>query len=85
MRRCVGCRRSLPKGELLRLVRGDGEVRVDRAGVAEGRGAYVCNRRECADSLAAGRPLARAFRAPVTVKQETIESVREWQRSASTR
>jgi predicted RNA-binding protein YlxR (DUF448 family) len=66
-------------------VRGDGEVRVDLAAVAEGRGAYVCDRPECADSLAAGRPLARAFRAPVTVQQETIDLVREWQRSASTR
>ena len=80
LRRCVSCRRSLPKGELLRLVRGDGEVRVDPAAVAEGRGAYVCDRPECADSLAAGRPLARAFRAPVTVQQETIDLVRQWQR-----
>ena len=81
----MGCRRSLPKGELLRLVHGDGEVRVDPAAVAEGRGAYVCNRPECAESLTAGRALARAFRAPVTVNRETIDLVREWQRSASTR
>ena len=52
---------------------------------AEGRGAYVCAAPECADSLAGGRPLARAFRAPVTVQPETIDLVREWQRSASTR
>ena len=32
LRRCVGCGRSLPKGELLRLVRGeDGRVRADPA------------------------------------------------------
>jgi predicted RNA-binding protein YlxR (DUF448 family) len=66
-------------------VRGDGEVRVDRAAVAEGRGAYVCHRPECAESIAAGRPLARAFGAPVTVNQESIELVHEWQRSASTK
>src|SRR6185436_8164077 len=85
LRRCVGCRRSLPKGELLRLVRGeDGGVRADPAATAPGRGAYVCPRRECAEKLAAGRPLARAFHAPVTLQQETIDLVREWQRSAST-
>ena len=67
------------------MVRGDGEVRVDHAAVMEGRGAYVCNRAECADSLGAGRPLARAFRAPVSVQQETIDLVREWQESVSTR
>jgi predicted RNA-binding protein YlxR (DUF448 family) len=66
-------------------VRGGGEVRVDPAAVAEGRGAYVCDRPECADSLAAGRALARAFRAPVTVQQETIDLVRQWQESVSTR
>ena len=45
LRRCVSCRRSLPKDELLRLVRGaDGEVRPDPAAKAEGRGAYVCDR-----------------------------------------
>ena len=31
------------------------------------------------------RPLARAFRAPVTVQQETLDFITEWQRSASTR
>ena len=41
-------------------------------------GAPTCaTARECADSLAAGRPLARAFRAPVTVQQETIDLVRD--------
>ena len=86
LRRCVGCRRSLPKGELLRLVRDEtGEVRPDPDGRAEGRGAYVCDRPECAKRLAEGRPLARAFRASATVRQETIESVCEWQRSAFTR
>jgi predicted RNA-binding protein YlxR (DUF448 family) len=58
---------------------------VDPAARAEGRGAYVCDRPECVQSLARGGPLARAFRASVTVKQETIDLVREWQRSASTR
>jgi uncharacterized protein len=64
---------------------GDGTVAVDPAARAEGRGAYVCGRPECADGLASKRGLGRAFRAPVTVQQETIDLVREWQRSASTR
>jgi predicted RNA-binding protein YlxR (DUF448 family) len=70
----------------MRLVRGeDGGVRADPAATAQGRGAYVCLRADCAEKLATGRPLARAFRAPVTLQQETIDLVREWQRSASTR
>jgi uncharacterized protein len=68
------------------MVRGaDGEVRVDLAGKAEGRGAYVCARLECAENAIAGRPLARAFRAPVTVQQETIDLVCAWRGNVSTR
>jgi predicted RNA-binding protein YlxR (DUF448 family) len=67
-------------------VRGAGaEVRVDLDAKAEGRGAYVCTRPECADGALAGKVLARAFRAPVTVEQETIDLVRAWQGNASTR
>ena len=69
LRRCISCRRSLPKSELLRLVRGaDGEVRVDLAGKAEGRGAYVCDRPECAESVdcrqTAGTRLSGAGNSP---------------------
>jgi uncharacterized protein len=82
----VSCGRSLPKRELLRLVRGeDGGVRPDAAARAHGRGAYLCGEPECAASLDSPRALARSFRAPVTIDQETIDLVQEWQRSASTR
>lgn len=85
-RRCVGCGRSLPKGELLRLVRDEqGGVQPDPGARMQGRGAYVCARPECGASLAQGRPLARSFRASVTVQPETIDLVCEWQRNASTR
>jgi uncharacterized protein len=81
----VGCRRSLSKGELLRLVRGgDGGVHPDPDGRADGRGAYVCKNPECAARLDKGR-LARSFRAPVTVTQQTLDFITAWQRNASTR
>ena len=85
-RSCIACRRSLPKGELLRLVRAaDGRIVADPAARAEGRGAYVCSDPECAASLAQGRSHARSLRAPVTVEQETIDVIHERPRSASTR
>ena len=86
LRQCVACRRSLPRHDLLRLVRGaDGVVLADPDGRSEGRGAYVCGRSECVDRIAAANPLARSFRAPVTVQPETIDLLRRWQRSAFTR
>lgn len=50
-----------------------------------GRGAYVCARRECADRARSGKAYGRALKAPVTVTNETIDFIYEWQRSASTR
>jgi uncharacterized protein len=59
-RTCVGCRRSRPKNELIRLVRSaDGGAIVDVAGRAPGRGAYVCSQR-CAER--GKRRLAGALR-----------------------
>jgi predicted RNA-binding protein YlxR (DUF448 family) len=64
---------------------GDGRILVDPSARAEGRGAYVCSDPGCAASLAQGRPLARALRAPVTVDPETLDFIHEWQRSAFTK
>ena len=63
----------------------DGQVRADPAAHAVGRGAYVCADPDCAASLGKGHPLARSFRAPVAVPQQTLEFITAWQRSASTR
>ncbi|MFL5866974.1 MAG: YlxR family protein [Thermoleophilaceae bacterium] len=83
-RRCVGCGRSLPKEELLRLVREPGgAVEADPQSRADGRGAYVCRRPECAEGAASG--LARSFRTPVRLRPQLIDLIREWQRNASTK
>jgi len=61
LRTCVGCRRVRTKSELVRIVGGpDGRARLDRAGVANGRGAYVCPDRPCIER--AQRRLAGALR-----------------------
>ncbi len=42
LRTCVITKESLPKGELLRIVRTpEGEVKVDETGKLNGRGAYI--------------------------------------------
>ncbi|MFN2617194.1 MAG: YlxR family protein [Thermoleophilaceae bacterium] len=86
MRTCVGCGRALPKAELLRLVRGpDGRLRADPAGRAQGRGAYVCNASRCAELVPGSASLARSLRGHVEIDGESLDSIREWQRSAFTR
>ena len=80
------CGSKEEKAALMRLVcLPDGLVRADPQGVAQGRGAYVCRRAGCAEGLEEETALGRSFRAPARVENETLDFIREWQRSASTR
>ncbi|HET9932937.1 MAG TPA: YlxR family protein, partial [Polyangiaceae bacterium] len=64
-RSCVGCRSPVDPGELVRLVLGpEGEVVVDLARGAFGRGAWVHPRPECIEK-AAPQGLSRAFKCQV--------------------
>jgi len=48
MRTCIVCRQSLPKRELVRIVRTpDSGVVIDPTGKQPGRGAYICRRKVC--------------------------------------
>lgn len=46
-RTCVGCRQTLEKRNLIRLVRTSDGVRVDLTGKLAGRGAYLHDQRSC--------------------------------------
>jgi hypothetical protein len=61
LRRCVRCRVSAPKAEMLRVARDeDGRWHLDPTGTAGGRGAWLCP--DCA-ARATEKELRRAFRA----------------------
>ncbi|MBA3508624.1 MAG: YlxR family protein [Thermoleophilaceae bacterium] len=82
----MACGRNLPQDRLLRLVRGaDGRLAADPRRLAHGRGAYVCSAERCGAAIEDGRQIARALRASVTVEPQTLDLVREWRRSESTR
>jgi len=44
MRRCIGCYQSLPQDELVRFTFKDDKFVVDGT---EGRGLYLCKKKEC--------------------------------------
>ena len=46
-RTCVGCRKVLPKRQMVRIVRTADGVRVDPSGKLAGRGAYLHDKRDC--------------------------------------
>jgi len=66
MRRCIGCGVSKDKKELLRIVKtGDGEIKADKTGRANGRGAYICNNPECLEKAIKNHGLERSFKEKV--------------------
>jgi predicted RNA-binding protein YlxR (DUF448 family) len=71
-RTCIGCRRRAASRDLVRFVRVDDAVVVDRSGRASGRGAWLCRRVGCLDAAFDRRSFPRALRWPVTVDAVTV-------------
>lgn len=64
-RTCVGCRQTLAKRSMIRIVRTPEGMRVDPTGKIPGRGAYLHDRRSCWESGLKG-PLAHALNVELT-------------------
>lgn len=66
MRMCTACREMKPKRELIRVVKtSEGEIRLDTTGKLNGRGAYICNSKECFVKARKTGALSRAFETAV--------------------
>ncbi|MGI6204762.1 MAG: RNase P modulator RnpM [Anaerovoracaceae bacterium] len=61
MRKCVGCGRSRPQKELVRLAKDGERIIVDRDGKAPGRGVYLCPDPACCEKAKKRRSLQRSF------------------------
>lgn len=65
-RSCIGCRKVLPQGELVRYVLApDGTLLVDYRQRLPGRGAYTCPEPGCIAAAVRRGQFARAFRRPL--------------------
>ena len=66
-RKCVGCNEMKEKKALLRIVRSpEGEISLDLTGKKAGRGAYVCQSKECITKAVTEKRLERALEKPVS-------------------
>ena len=66
-RTCVACRQVKAKRELVRLVRSaNGIVEIDATGKKVGRGAYLCQSRECWELGLKGNRLEHTLRIALT-------------------
>ena len=80
MRRCVNCRESKHKSELLRIVRTpEGNFEIDFTGKANGRGAYICKNEKCAAETLKRRKLDKSFKMalPAEIYEKIVEAVAE--------
>jgi uncharacterized protein len=72
---CVGCRETLAKRTLVRLVRGPDGVKVDPTGKVSGRGAYLHTRRVCWEQALRG-PLEQALKVRLSDSDRTALAAR---------
>jgi predicted RNA-binding protein YlxR (DUF448 family) len=69
LRSCIACRETVPKRELIRIVRTpEGTIEIDPKGKHPGRGAYLCRKPQCLDAAFQQRRLAQALRCPVSAE-----------------
>ena len=67
MRMCTACREMKPKRELVRIVKtSEGEIKLDTTGKLNGRGAYICEDKECLMKAQKANALSRAFQTSVS-------------------
>ena len=63
MRKCVGCGEMKSKRDLIRVLKTpEDEFVLDATGKKNGRGAYLCNCKECFQKAVKGKGLERSFK-----------------------
>lgn len=71
----MGCNEKKNKNELIRVVKSsDGKINIDKTGKMPGRGAYICERKECLEKAIKTKRLERAFE--TKIEEEIYEKLR---------
>lgn len=71
-RSCVACRRTDSKRELIRIVRTPQGVQIDPTGKLAGRGAYLCDARECWQKALKISALNRALKTTISIEEQAM-------------
>ncbi len=77
-RMCMVCRERKPKNELVRIVKNQDGIKVDKTGKVDGRGAYICKEGNCCDKLVKTKALNKTFREnfSIDVYNEIMEKLK---------
>jgi predicted RNA-binding protein YlxR (DUF448 family) len=78
MRKCTGCGAVKSKKELIRVLRTpEGDIKIDKTGRANGRGAYICDSVECFKKARKSGSIAKSLSTaiPDEVYEELIKEM----------
>lgn len=73
-RTCMGCNKKQPKYDLIRIVKSEKEVFIDKTGKMSGRGAYICNNVLCLEKVIKSKRLERSLK--IKIDNEIYERLR---------
>ena len=74
-RTCMGCNAKKDKKDLIRIVKNkSGQIMIDKTGKLEGRGAYICDNKDCLEKVIKNKRLERVF--DMQISNEIYESLR---------
>ncbi len=76
LRMCIACRTMQEKQNLLRIVKNNqNEIFIDKTNKANGRGAYICNNKDCYEKCVKTKALNRAFKCEID--NQILENLKE--------
>ena len=74
-RTCMGCNEKKEKQQLIRIVKNkQNEIKIDKTGKMEGRGAYICNNVSCLDRVKKSKRLEKVL--DMKISEEIYEDLR---------
>lgn len=74
LRQCVGCGEMKSKKEMMRVLKtAEGPIVLDITGKKNGRGAYLCMKKECLVKARKNKGLERSFK--MSIPDEIYESL----------
>ena len=76
LRMCAISREMKPKSELVRLVKINNQIVIDKKQKLQGRGVWICKDEACLSKLKKSKCLNRAFKCEI--KDEVYQMIREY-------
>ena len=74
-RMCMGCSEKKDKRELIRIVLSkDGKITIDKSGKLQGRGAYICDNKDCLEKIIKTKRLEKSLN--IKIEDEIYNELR---------